>query len=134
MKSPGIPRVKLLLLDDNRPFLQALRRFLSSRVDIQVVGETHSGEEVLDLIRELQPNVVLVDIVLPDVSGLSLIQQIADLYPQIGRVVLTMHETKEYRDAAFEAGAHAFVTKSDITRELVIAIETSFRLSVEDTE
>jgi DNA-binding NarL/FixJ family response regulator len=110
--------VRTLLVDDHPGFLEAARRFLST-LPVQVVGEAHDGKEALRLLDTLQPALVLLDLQLPQVDGLTVLRQ-AKARPHPPRVVVvTLYDQEEFRAAAADAGADGFVAKRSFTSALV---------------
>jgi DNA-binding NarL/FixJ family response regulator len=110
--------VRTLLVDDHPGFLAAARRLLAT-LPVQVVGEAHDGEEALRLLDALQPALVLLDLQLPHVDGLTVLRQ-AKARPQAPLVVVvTLYDQEEFRAAAVEAGADGFVAKRSFTSALV---------------
>ena len=104
--------LKVLLADDHPLILQGLRRTLEGREDIQVVGEARSGAEVLALTDRRQPDVVLLDLRMPDGDGIETIREIRRTWPEIKTVILSACEDRESIDAALNAGANAYIIKS----------------------
>ena len=120
--------IRLLIVDDNPTFLMGLRRFLAKIAFVEVVGEANNGRDALTLVDELQPDVALIDLALPEVSGLSVLAQLRKDHARIGTVALTMFESDAYRTAALNAGANAFVTKRMLNQQLVTAIEEAYNI------
>jgi DNA-binding NarL/FixJ family response regulator len=112
-----------LLADDHPPLLAAVRRLLGS--EFEVVGEAHTGEEVIQLARDLRPDVVLTDLAMPRKGGLDAIRQITKDGSASAVVVLTVLADPAVRDAAMQAGARAYVVKSRAGVELVPAISAA---------
>lgn len=104
--------LKVLLADDHPLILQGLRRTLEGRDDIQVVGEARSGAEVLALTERRQPDVVLLDLRMPDGDGVETIREIRRTWPEIKTVILSACEDRPSIDAALNAGANAYIIKS----------------------
>lgn len=107
--------VKLLLVDDHPLFRQGVRFALASYDDVYIVDEASSGEEVLQWLGNAspnqEPNVALVDLNLPGMSGLELTRQIRNMYPGLGVVILSIHESDEQAFNALQAGAAAYRSK-----------------------
>jgi len=114
---------RILLIEDNPLFRRGLLRFLASQETVEVVGELQNPLDVLSHIEMLKPHVLVTDLAMPGMSGIELIKKVVSAYPQVGCVVLTMHNTAEYREAVMEAGAQAFVSKSLLKTHLLPAIE-----------
>ena len=127
-------RIRALLIDDSPAVLASLRTFLETVLAIEVVGEATHGEDILLLVDELKPDVVVCDLDMADSSGLTIMGQLRERYPQVGRVMLTLHASTEHQKAAFEAGAHAFVSKYRASTALMPAIEEACRIASEQQD
>ena len=127
MRASAVP-IKIMLVDDNRTFVAAVRGVLDRLPGALVVAEAHDGEEALALASQLQPDLVLLDISMPRMSGLEVARSLRG-GPEAPRIVfLSMHNGSSYREAARAIGAAAFVDKADFVVELLPIIE---RLIVE---
>ena len=114
--------IRLLLVDDHAVVRGGLRMLLSSEDDLQIVGEAGSGHEALNAVEQLQPNLVLMDIGLPDMSGIEVTRQIRQRWPEIAVVALTIHEDEEYFFQMLHAGANGYVPKRAAPEELLTAL------------
>jgi len=114
--------ISVLLVDDNPNFLRIATRFLQQHDDIVVVGAAGGGREALALARELQPDIVLIDLAMPGLSGLETIPRLRAMLPGVGIIALTMLDTNSYRQAALEAHANDFVPKASLDTDLLPAI------------
>ncbi|MDX1435746.1 MAG: response regulator transcription factor [Anaerolineales bacterium] len=123
-------QVKILLVDNNPTFLRITARFLSAEDWIEILGRAGDGLEALDLASELEPDVILLDLNMPGLGGLEAMPRLRRLVPGARIIALTLLDTEGYREAAIEAGAHSFVPKSAMNRELIPAI----RAVLEDDE
>jgi DNA-binding NarL/FixJ family response regulator len=115
-------RVRVLLVDDDDLMRAGLRSVLSSDDTIEVVGETGDGGEALDRVRETQPHVVLMDIRMPGVDGISATREVLAGAPDVKVVVLTTFEDDDYIFEALSAGASGFLLKRTTPEELISAI------------
>ena len=113
----------LLLVDDNATFLRVLSDFLGGEEGILVVGTAGSAEEALEKAKELQPQVILLDLVMPGMGGLNAIPRLRSMMPNVGVIVLTVLDAKAYREAADAAGADDFVAKASLYTDLIPAIQ-----------
>ncbi len=104
--------VKVLIADDHPLMLQALRRALEGSEDLEVVGEARSGEEVLALIERRSPDLVLLDLRMPGLSGLEVLERIRCSHAHIKAVVISASDDRHSIDAALLAGASAYILKS----------------------
>jgi DNA-binding NarL/FixJ family response regulator len=114
-----LSRVQVLLVEGNDDFLDGLTEWLSQRCELAIVGRAHSGPEAIDLTERLHPDLVLMDITMPDVSGFDAARMIKS--PPDAPVVILMafHDSHAARIAAAAAGADGFVAKSEITERLM---------------
>lgn len=114
---------RVLIVDDNQKFLAMLQEFLSEYEGIEVVGAAASAQEALGLIDDTRPQVLIIDLWMPDMSGLELTHFVKSRWPRLTTVVLTLFDSPHHRKAAFDAGADAFVGKARMDSELVPAIQ-----------
>jgi DNA-binding NarL/FixJ family response regulator len=115
-------RIRVMLVDDHEIFLQAAVEYLERHQELIVVGTALSGEDALAQAQGLQPDVILVDLDMPGLSGLQTISGLRTILPGAGLVVLTLLDVSTYRRAALAAGAHSFVSKSTLGEDLMPAI------------
>lgn len=114
-------RVRVLLVDDHKILRQGMRRLLELDEGIEVVGEAESGEQALALAASASPNVVLMDIRIPDTDGIEATKQIRKSHPEINVIILTSYGD-EYLEEAVEAGAAGYLLKSVGHDELTQAV------------
>ncbi len=117
-------RVRVLLVDDDDLMRAGLRSVLSSDETIEVVGEAGDGRAALDEIRKLRPDLVLMDIRMPEVDGISATREVLAVEPDVKVVVLTTFEEDDYIFEALSAGASGFLLKRTKPEELIAAIHT----------
>jgi two-component system response regulator NreC len=115
----------LLLVDDHAVVRSGLRMLLESEADVEIVGEAGTAREALDGVTALKPDVVLMDIGLPDRSGIDAAREIKQKYPETAIVALTIHEDEEYFFKMLEAGASGYVPKRAAPEELLTAIQAA---------
>ena len=113
----------ILLVDDHVMFRQGLKRILEERCDLEVVGEVDCGLELLKLLEKLVPDLIILDISMPNLRGLEAIHEIKMNHPDVRILVLTMHKDKEYLHQAVTAGAEGYLLKEDADSELFSAID-----------
>jgi two-component system response regulator NreC len=118
-------KIKLLLVDDHAVVRSGLRMLLEGEDDVEIVGEAGTAQEALDEIKRLEPDVVLMDIGLPDRSGIEAARDIQDLELDVAVVALTIHEDEEYFFRMLEAGASGYVPKRAAPDELLTAIRAA---------
>lgn len=117
--------IRLLLVDDHAVVRSGLRMLLGNESDVEIVGEAGTAAEALSLAGKLDPNVILMDIGLPDMSGIDATRQIKSRYPQVAVVALTIHEDEEYFFKMLDAGASGYVPKRAAPEELLTAIRAA---------
>jgi DNA-binding NarL/FixJ family response regulator len=116
-------KLTIVLADDHHVVRQGLRALLESALDCTVVGEAADGLEALELVKQLQPSVLVVDMVLPKLNGLDVIRRVRQAAPQTRIVVLSMHADEAYVREALRAGATGYILKESHADEFVQAVE-----------
>lgn len=119
-------RVRIFLVDDSAEFLESAKRFLGTSQEFEVIGSARSGQEAMRQAAALCPDLMLIDLAMPGMSGLEttrLIKTRADA-PQI--VIMTLHDNAEYREAARSVAADGFIAKSAIHAQLFSLIAELF--------
>lgn len=119
--------IKVLLVDDHAMFRAGIRALLESEGRVEVVGEASSGDEGVDRVRELKPDVVVMDLSMPDSNGLEATRRIAALGLETKVLVLTVHAEEEYLVPVVEAGASGYLTKTSADVDLMEAIKVVAR-------
>lgn len=119
--------IRLMLADDHRMLREGLRRSMEDE-GFDVVGEASDGEEAVSLAGELQPDVILMDVTMPDVNGVEATRRVRSQWPRIRVVMLTMHADQEVIAAAIRAGASGYLVKDCSTDEIASAV----RLAVDE--
>ena len=117
-------RVRVLLVDDDDLMRAGLRAVLSSDKGVTVVGEAFDGRGSIELVRKLAPDVVLMDVRMPDLDGISATREILARSPEVKVVILTTFEQDDYIFGALRAGASGFLLKRTKPEELIAAIHT----------
>jgi DNA-binding NarL/FixJ family response regulator len=112
VERPDAPPLKVLIADDHPLMLAGVRRVLERSENIEIVGEAHSGPEVLRLVERRRPDLVLLDLRMPGVTGAECIERIRESWPDVKTVVLSACEDRASIDSALDAGASAYVVKS----------------------
>lgn len=115
-------QIRVLIADDHTIVRSGVRLLLEAESDIKVVGEALDGREALNLVESLQPDVVLMDITMPEMDGLEATQQIKTRFPHINVLILTMHRSEEYFFELLKAGASGYILKGAKTSELINAV------------
>jgi DNA-binding NarL/FixJ family response regulator len=118
------PRVRVLIVDDDDLMRAGLRGVLSSDPSIEVVGEANDGRDAVYRARLLHPNIVLMDVRMPDLDGISATRELLDAFPDVRVVIVTTFEQDDYIFGALRAGASGFLLKRTRPEELVAAVHT----------
>ncbi|HEY7820220.1 MAG TPA: response regulator transcription factor, partial [Vicinamibacteria bacterium] len=114
---------RLLLVDDHEIVRRGLRSILAVRRDWEIVGEAANGREAVELARRWKPDVVIMDISMPELNGLDATRQIVEISPRTEVLVLTMHESEDLVRDVLKAGARGFLLKTDARENLLAGIE-----------
>jgi len=114
--------IRILLADDHTLVREGLRMILEAHRDLDVVGESASGLETVELALDLVPDVVLMDIAMPDLDGIAATARLQQLVPAVKVVVLSMHASSEHVHRALRAGARGYVVKESVGAEVADAV------------
>jgi two-component system response regulator NreC len=117
--------IRLLLVDDHAVVRSGLRMLLESEADLEIVGEAGTAREALEQVERLQPDVTLMDIQLPDSTGIETTAIIKQRWPRVAVVALTIHEDEEYFFQMLHAGAAGYVPKRAAPEELLTAVRAA---------
>lgn len=117
--------IRLVLVDDHVVVRTGLRMLLEGVDEVEIVGEAGTAREALQAVERLRPEVVLMDIGLPDLSGIDAAREIKRVRPETAIVALTIHEDEEYFFKMLEAGASGYVPKRAAPEELLVAIRAA---------
>lgn len=117
-------KTRIVLADDHPIVLNGLRNLIESESDFEVVGEATSGPDALKLIRDVRPEIAILDISMPGMSGIVLARRLAEEAPDIKILVLTLHEDRAYLRQALEAGVSGYVVKRSAAANLVSAVRS----------
>ena len=120
--------LRLLLVDDNHEFVEQATQWLSGYQWIEIVGCAYSGQEALDEVTRLQPDLVLMDVAMPGMNGLETTRKIKQRLSAPRIVMLTLHDIPAYREEAQAAGTDGFISKPALHTELLRAIDSLFPL------
>ncbi len=114
--------IRVLLVDDHALMRTGLRMMLETQEDLEIVGECETGREAIQRAQELHPDIILMDIALPDILGIEATRAIKKLLPKTSVLALTMHESEEYFFEMLNAGASGYLPKKAAPTELLNAI------------
>ena len=120
-------KIRVLIVDDHTLVRDGMRALLSLVADVEVVGEAANGKEALEKVKELAPDVVLMDLAMPIMSGLEATRRIRKEFPRTKVLAVTQYDDSEYVIPVIEAGASGFVTKMVAFSELASAIQAASR-------
>lgn len=121
--------IKVLLCDDNDNFRQLLTQYIKAMPGVEVVGEAVDGVDVIDKTATLDPDLVLMDLSMPNQSGLDATKTIKEKWPNKSVIILTLYEDSVYKELADEFNADGFIAKSSIKNQLQAVIEEKVRNS-----
>ena len=119
--------LRILIVDDHAVVRRGVRSLLETQPTWEVAGEASNGRQAVELARKLHPNVVIMDLSLPELNGLEATRQIVKDSPQTEVLVLTMHHSEQLAHDVLQAGARGYVLKSDADQNLIAAIESLAR-------
>lgn len=120
-------KIKVLIADDHTLVRQGIRSLLALTADIEIVGEAADGREAVEKVRQLAPDVVLMDLAMPNMGGLEATRRIRREFPATKVLAVTQYDDSEYVIPVIEAGARGFVTKMASPLELASAIQAVYR-------
>src|ERR671915_1419898 len=121
--NPGdAAKTRLAIVDDHDLAREGLKDMLADEQDIQVIGEAANGREALLLCSRLRPDLMLMDVRMPEMDGLAATREIKQRYPEVSVMMVTMHENPDYLLEALKAGAAGYVLKDAPRREVITAV------------
>ena len=120
-------KIRVLLADDHAVLREGLRSLLTLQEDIEVAGEASDGQAALEMVRQLRPDVVVMDIAMPVMDGLEATRRLKQEYPETRVLILTQHDNREYVFSLLQAGAAGYVLKKSGGAEVAMAIRSVFR-------
>jgi len=117
-------KIKVVIVEDHKLFREGLKSLLSDRADLEVVGEAGDGLEAIRIVKKCRPDLMLLDLSMPKMNGISVMKEIKSQYPDTRIMALTIHESDQYVLEAFEAGADGYCLKDAGRSELIVAVES----------
>ncbi len=120
-------KIKILIVDDHALMRDGISALLALHDDIEIVGEASEGKEAIEKARELSPDVIIMDIVMPGMDGLEATRRIRKKSPEVKVLALTQHDNREYVLSAIKAGTAGYVPKRALGSELVSAIRAVYK-------
>src|SRR5688572_20927767 len=116
--------LQILIADDHELVRKGLRMVLENQPGWKVTGEASNGRQAVELTKQLMPDVIVLDVTMPELSGLEATRQILKVIPKAEVLILTMHESEKLVSEVLAAGARGYILKADTARLLVCAIES----------
>lgn len=116
-------RARILIVDDHEIFRRGLRSLLESRPEFEILGEAGDGLQAIEKASELKPDLIVMDVSMPQLDGLQATRQIRKKLPQTKILILSQHDSSHMLSAALEAGANGYVIKSQVSRCLLSALD-----------
>ncbi len=113
----------ILIADDHDIIREGIKNILSSHQEYEISGEANNGEEVLEKTAVLKPDIILLDITMPEKSGLDIIEQLTHISPDSKVIIITMHRAHIYTNKAFKLGVKGYILKENVVEDLIPALQ-----------
>ncbi|MGE5521258.1 MAG: response regulator [Candidatus Dadabacteria bacterium] len=126
MKSPEPPIIKVAIADDHALFRTGVKTSLAGRKDVQMIAEAENGMQLLNLLKHIKPDVILLDIQMPIMDGLATLPEIKKMYPDVKVIMLSMHNDHSVITKMMEIGANSYLTKDSDSEVIYQAIKTCY--------
>jgi len=118
---------RLILADDHHLLRRGFKSLLSGEQDLKVVGEASTGVEAIEMCRRLKPDLILMDVRMPEMDGITATRRIKEEQPGVGVLVVTIHENPDYLLEALDAGASGYVLKDAPADRLISAVHRALK-------
>jgi DNA-binding NarL/FixJ family response regulator len=118
--------IKVIIADDHALFRQGVKAALSIKKDVELIAEADNGMQLLNLLRHLEPDVILLDIQMPIMDGIATLPEIRKVYPQVKVIILSMHNDHSMISKLMEIGANSYLTKNTDSENIYNAIKTCY--------
>ncbi|QOD62302.1 response regulator transcription factor [Polaribacter haliotis] len=116
--------IKIILVDDHNLLRDGLRNIIEKKANLHVIGEASNGRDAVKICSKLLPDIVLIDIAMPDLNGMEATKQILKAHPKTKVIGLSMHSSKQFIQGMFNAGAFGYLLKDGDAKELIVGIKT----------
>lgn len=126
MKKPDNQPIKVIIADDHVLFRSGVRAALSIKKDVELIAEADNGMQLLNLLKHMEPDVILLDIQMPIMDGIATLPEIRKLYPQVKVIILSMHNDHSMISKLMEIGANSYLTKNSDSETIYNAIKTCY--------
>jgi DNA-binding NarL/FixJ family response regulator len=120
-------KIRVIIADDHAILREGLKALLALSDNIEVIGGASTGKEAIDLVAELAPDVVLMDVAMPIMDGIESTRRITKSFPGVKVLILSQHDNREYILSAVKAGASGYILKKAVSTDLISAIESVSR-------
>ncbi len=120
-------KIRILLVDDHAVVRHGFKMILAAQVDMEIVGEAGNGREALDLAGQLQPDVIVMDVAMPELNGIEATRRVGDVSPRSRVLALSMHKDSVYVREILRAGARGYLLKESIASDLLAAVRAIAR-------
>lgn len=119
--------IKIIIADDHKIMRDGLRNLLKKQIDMEIIGEADNGKKAVEMAREMEPDVIIMDIAMPELNGIEATRQILDDNPTIKIVALSMHSKRQFIIEILKAGASGYLLKDCAFEELAKAVRVVYR-------
>src|SRR6516225_3261254 len=126
MKKPDNQPIKVIIADDHVLFRSDVRAALSIKKDVELIAEADNGMQLLNLLKHMEPDVILLDIQMPIMDGIATLPEIRKLYPHVKVIILSMHNDHSMISKLMEIGANSYLTKNSDSETIYHAIKTCY--------